>query len=212
MDILSLFFTALIVGFSGAATPGPLLTVTISEVVRRGFWAGPMLVLGHAVLELILLVGLTLGLSDFLVQDAVAGFVKLAGGAFLVWMGFDILRGSNNARLELMPQEVPVDSRARRNAFASGIFVSLSNPFWLMWWATIGLTYLAVALEHGKIGVASFYTGHVLSDLIWYSLIAWVVAAGRRFVSTNVYRGLLVVCGVFLVYLGMRFLYLGLCG
>jgi threonine/homoserine/homoserine lactone efflux protein len=210
LDILSLFLTALVVGFSGAATPGPLLTVTISEVVRRGFWAGPMLVLGHAILELTLLLGLTLGLSEFLVQDVVAGFVRLAGGAFLVWMGLDILRSRKKIRLELIPQGMPIDSG--RSILVSGILVSLSNPFWLIWWATIGLTYLTLALEHGRVGIAAFYMGHILADLIWYSLIAFIVAAGRRFVSANVYRGLLIVCGVFLIYIGVRFLYLGLSG
>jgi threonine/homoserine/homoserine lactone efflux protein len=208
LDLLSLFLTAMIVGFSGAATPGPLLTVAISEVVHRGFWAGPVLVLGHAALELALLIGLTLGLNDFLVQDAVAGFIKLAGGAFLVWMGFDILRSSNKIKLELEPQGAPVDFG--RSTFVSGVLVSLSNPFWLMWWATIGLTYLSIALEHDRIGVVFFYAGHILSDLIWYSFIALVVAAGSRFVSVNAYRGLLIVCGMFLMCLGTRFLYLGL--
>lgn len=169
-----------------------------------------MLVLGHAILELTLLLGLTLGLSEFLVQDVVAGFVRLAGGAFLVWMGLDILRSRKKIRLELIPQGMPIDSG--RSILVSGILVSLSNPFWLIWWATIGLTYLTLALEHGRVGIAAFYMGHILADLIWYSLIAFIVAAGRRFVSANVYRGLLIVCGVFLIYIGVRFLYLGLSG
>lgn len=207
MEILLLFLTALIVGFSGAATPGPLLTVTISHAVRHGFWAGPMLVLGHAALELTLLIGLTLGLSDFLLQDAVAAVVKIVGGVFLVWMGFDILRSSKEMTLELTPEDMSGSSR--RNVVLSGIFVSLSNPYWLIWWATIGLTYLTVALQHGLVGVASFYTGHILADVIWYTFIAFVVAAGRKYISTSVYRGLLVVCSLFLVYLGVKFLYLG---
>lgn len=207
MEILLLFLTALIVGFSGAATPGPLLTVTISHAVRHGFWAGPMLVLGHAALELTLLIGLTLGLSDFLLQDTVAAVVKIVGGVFLVWMGFDILRSSKEMTLELTPEDMSGSSR--RNVVLSGIFVSLSNPYWLIWWATIGLTYLTVALQHGLVGVASFYTGHILADVTWYTVIAFVVAAGRKYISTSVYRGLLVVCSLFLVYLGVKFLYLG---
>lgn len=205
MDISLLFFTSFLIAFSGAAMPGPLLTVTISQVVRRGFWAGPMLVLGHAVLELTLVISLMAGFSDFLLQDTVASIVKTAGGAFLLWMGYDILRSSSKIKLELESDGTP--SGPGKNIVLSGILVSLSNPYWLMWWATIGLASIVAAFEHGYLGMASFYTGHILADLIWYSFIALVVSAGRRFLSARVYKGLLVICGVFLLYLGLRFLY-----
>lgn len=45
--------------------PGPLLAITISEAARRGFWAGPQLVLGHGILELALIAALAAGLSKF---------------------------------------------------------------------------------------------------------------------------------------------------
>ena len=43
--------TSFIVALSGALMPGPLLTVTVGEAARRGFWAGPLIMVGHALLE-----------------------------------------------------------------------------------------------------------------------------------------------------------------
>ena len=61
--LVLLFITSMIVGVSGAATPGPLLIVNITETARRGFWAGPAVALGHSLLELVTVALLSLGLS-----------------------------------------------------------------------------------------------------------------------------------------------------
>jgi len=49
--------TSFIVALSGALMPGPLLTLTVGEAARRGFWAGPLIIVGHALLELALAYG-----------------------------------------------------------------------------------------------------------------------------------------------------------
>jgi threonine/homoserine/homoserine lactone efflux protein len=87
-----------------------------------------------------------------------------------------------------------------------GVFVSLSNPFWSIWWATIGLTYIVWATDLGVPGLASFFTGHILSDLVWYSLVAFAISSGRRLITARVYQGLILVCGLFLLALGVFFL------
>ena len=88
-----------------------------------------------------------------------------------------------------------------------GATVSILNPYWSLWWATIGLGYILWATDLGAVGVASFYTGHILSDIVWYSLVAFAIASGRRIMTPEVYRGLIVVCGLFLLVLGGFFLY-----
>ncbi|MDP2718929.1 MAG: LysE family transporter [Dehalococcoidia bacterium] len=78
---LSLIFTtSFVIALSGAMMPGPLLAVTISEVARRGFWAGPLLVLGHAILELSIVAALAFGLSRLVGSELISGIIFLAGG------------------------------------------------------------------------------------------------------------------------------------
>ena len=66
------------------------------------------------------------------------------------------------------------------------------------------------ALQLGAIGLASFYTGHILSDIAWYSLVAFLVASGRRFMGTGVYRGVMVLCGLSLWVIAGYFIYAGI--
>ncbi|MDY6911044.1 MAG: LysE family transporter, partial [Chloroflexota bacterium] len=91
----------------------------------------------------------------------------------------------------------------------SGIIGSMSNPYWFIWWATIGMTYLLWALKIGTAGVASFFTGHILADLTWYTLISFIVVSGKRIMNDLTYHWLLMVCGTMLVGLGSYFIISG---
>ncbi|WP_078060659.1 LysE family transporter [Desulfotomaculum copahuensis] len=324
MELAVIFSTAFVVGFSGAMMPGPLLTAAITESARRGFIAGPLLVLGHGILEGALVVALALGLAALLTAPAVAPVIAVVGGLFLLYMGWGMARDALAGRVSLaenmsggrsmtLPEEVdeplsgnlaggtgtvpvaaardggppaggtateaevvpaarlygsgrpPVSGMATSGAAVppggtgpdgastggmaadteavpagvyggggvaavmatgvpgpasvrrhglhpvlSGLLLSMSNPYWSLWWATVGLGYITLSLRQGTIGLVSFFSGHILSDLAWYCLVAAAVAGGRRFLSDRPYRGMLVVCGVFLLGLGGYFVYWGL--
>ena len=205
----AIFTTSLMVCFSGALMPGPLLTVTISQSAQRGFWQGPLLILGHAIAELVLVLALTAGLSRLLKRKAVAGLIGLLGGAFLLWMGLDIARSAwwGTVSLSLASAE---GSGAQVGPVVAGALVSVSNPHWVLWWATVGVSYVALALRQGPLGLGSFSVGHIVADLSWYSLVAFVITAGRSLLSQPVYRGILLICGFFLIALSIYFIYSGI--
>lgn len=202
--VFLIFATSFVVALTGAMMPGPLLALTIGAVARRGFWAGPWLVLGHGLVELALVAALAAGLSKFMGSDLVSGIVGLVGGIILVVMGFaTVKRGWG--RVTVPTADLPVIERDRMLVL-SGILGSVCNPYWLIWWATLGTTYLLWSLKLGTAGVASFFTGHILADLIWYALIAFIIASGRKVMSDTIYRGLLVVCGLAILALGGYFI------
>lgn len=206
--VLLIFGTSLIVGYSGALMPGPLLTITVSESVRRGFWVGPLLVVGHGIAEVLLLVLLALGLSRLLDFGWVKAGIAVAGGLVLLWMGYGIVRAVWRREVSLKVATAAVVPATNRHVF-TGALVSVSNPYWIIWWATVGASYVAWSLSAGPVGLVSFYTGHILSDLTWYALVAGVVAGGGRLLSDAVYRGVLGACGVFLLALGAYFVVSG---
>lgn len=65
-------------------------------------------------------------------------------------------------------------------------------------------------MARGTTGLMAFMSGHLLADFLWYSAVSGAVAGGRRFLKDSFYRGIIVVCGVFLVLLGIYFVYSGL--
>ena len=187
--------------------PGPLLAITISKVARRGFWAGPQLMLGHAILELALIAALAAGLSKFIDNELVMAVISLLGGAILLGMGSLALRKVwQKVKLPTAPSEI---GRGRTLVLA-GILVSLSNPYWLIWWITLGMAYLLWSLNLGIAGVVTFFTGHILADVAWYALVAFIIATGRKFMNDKVYRVILLVCGLALLALSVYFITSGI--
>lgn len=206
-NLPGIFVTSFLIGLSGALMPGPVLTVTISQVASKGFWAGPLIVLGHGILELFLVAGVALGLGRILTLGPVIGTIALLGGVFLVYMGIDLLR-----RFQGLSFSFQAKTEGRKildHPVTAGILTSLSNPYWTIWWVTIGLGYIALSRRLGFMGLASFFTGHILSDLIWYSIVALALTLGRRLITDRIYRGLVGLCGVFLVAFGLYFGYSG---
>ncbi|MFC2122643.1 LysE family transporter [Bacteroidota bacterium] len=203
-----IFITSFTVALSGALMPGPLLAITIGESVRSGFWAGPKIIMGHAILELAVVAALALGLSRFITSDLVSAIIGLAGGGILLAMGAIALKqGLGNAA---MPTAEAGKAGRNGRIILSGILGSMSNPYWFIWWVTLGTVYLIWALGLGIAGVASFFTGHILADLSWYALVAFIVATGRKIMNDKVYRRLLGLCGLGLLALGIYFIVSGI--
>ena len=205
MTLPGIFFSAFLIGFSGAMIPGPVLVYAITSSSKRGFWAGPLLVLGHGILEGLLLILLVLGFAKFLSHELFNGIISLAGAGMLAFMGIGTLREARTASLNL-ETDAKISSL---HPVPAGILTSISNPFWIIWWATIGLNFLSLSRAYGNLGILTFFSGHILSDLSWYSLISALVTFGRKWISDPIYRGILGACALALIGFGA---YFGLAG
>ncbi|HPL98112.1 MAG TPA: LysE family transporter [Smithellaceae bacterium] len=203
-SLAGIFVSSFVIALSGALMPGPLLTATISESSQRGFIAGPLLIAGHGLLELFLVTILILGLAPFFQLPAVFVVSAIAGSAILLWMAGGMLRSLPGLSLNVAPRQ----GRLNHPVF-SGIVMSVSNPYWIIWWATIGIGYILYSRQFGMWGLVFFFTGHILADLVWYSSVAAVVAGGRRFLTDRLYRGLIAICSVFLIAFAGYFAYAG---
>jgi len=202
--LLTIFASSFVIALSGALMPGPLLTATISESSRLGFRAGPLMIAGHAILELVLVIAVLLGLAPFFQEPAVFVATALLGAGILFWMAFGMFRS-----LRTLSLSWEGDQKRIRHPLISGLMMSLANPYWIIWWATIGLGYILYSQRFGLPGIASFFTGHILADLFWYSLVAAAVAGGRQFLTDRFYRRLIAVCAAFLVIFAGYFAYAG---
>jgi threonine/homoserine/homoserine lactone efflux protein len=212
MPLLALYGTFMLVTFSGALSPGPLTAVSLSEGVRAGRWAGTKLALGHGAIELPLVLAIAYGLGQFLQRPLVNGLVALFGAAVLLWMGYGLVTGVLRRQLSLdAATTAPAPAMLRYGHVPGGAALTVSNPYWSLWWASLGATYVArtAGLTEGLLPVTGLWFTHWLIDLGWLGGLSLLVASGRGLINDRVYRGVLLACGVFLIGFAFFFLWSG---
>jgi threonine/homoserine/homoserine lactone efflux protein len=205
LTLITILATSFVIALSGAAMPGPLMSVTISESARKGFVTGPLLILGHNLLELALVILLLFGLAPVLKQEWVFAAIAIIGGLMLGWMGIGMLQA-----IPSLSMRTDVQTKGGSHLVLTGMFVSISSPYWSLWWVTIGLGYVLYCAQYGALGIVFFFIGHCLGDLAWYSAISFAVGKGRRFMSDTHYRALIGTCAVFLLLLAGYFAWTGM--
>jgi threonine/homoserine/homoserine lactone efflux protein len=203
-----LFVFSFVVGFGAVITPGPISTAIVTESPRRGFITGPLVATGHVALEFVMVALLALGLSAGLRTPAVITTVSLMGGALLIWMGAGMVLGAARGRMRLPQPGLDVKALNNWQLLALGVGATLLNPFWYSWWLTVGATYLAYpqVQVYGLMGILAFYLGHIAGDYLWDCILSGVVGGGRKWITDRLYKWVIVVCGAYLVYLGVVFL------
>src|SRR4030042_2151611 len=208
--IYQIFIGSMIVAFSGALVPGPMLALVISSVAKKGFWTSFFIVVGHSLLELAVVICFFIGILKFLDNPLIAKIIGALGGIFLLYIGVDIIVSIFKKKFTIdfksaLKQETITGKSIIALVF-KGILISLMNPYWFIWWISIGAVFLFKSVKFSFAGVTSFYIGHISADFIWYLFIGFLVNTGRRFFNQKIYNGILIACSIFLFYLGIRFI------
>jgi len=180
--------------------PGPLLTAVIAETAKHGFKSGPFMILGHAILEALMVWLLIIGLAGFASNPAVIRFIAIIGSLVLLYFGLSMINS-----LPKLSLKTKRNSLKSSSLILMGITVSASNPYWSFWWLTIGLGLVLVAQKQGLLAVFIFFAGHILADLGWYSLVSWGISKGREFISDRIYRAIILVCAAALIGFSLYF-------
>src|SRR3972149_10962564 len=89
-----------LVSLSGVMMPGPVSAMAVTEGTRRGPVAGPLVTVGHAAAEAVMLGLLVLGMTRVLQHPPVIGAIGILGGAVLAWMGWGIAGAAWRNRLD----------------------------------------------------------------------------------------------------------------
>lgn len=210
-----IFSLSFLLALTGAMSPGPLLTYTIIKSVsarQRGYLMGLWIILGHALLEMAIILCLLLGFSVILKNIIVVRMIGIIGGIILLFFGISIIR---DVRMNKISADFSESSDMNRYSRLSdspvigGIMVSMSNPYWWVWWASIGLAFMAqYEISYGSwTKLIAFFLGHEAGDLIWYLLISTLSFFGLRKLNPKIYNGILAACGIFMILFG---LYLGI--
>jgi threonine/homoserine/homoserine lactone efflux protein len=213
--VLSLSF---VTSLSGALMPGPLFTYTIARTLgtrRRAWLTGARVIAGHAAIEVLLLCGLVLGVVEFLRAPLAAKIIGVAGAALLFFMGYSLIRetarGKGLVFADAAHGDSPPETVEARGGFISrlrppvaGILVTMGNPYWWVWWITIGAAFLVrfdISFRAWPLLLA-FFVGHELGDLGWYLAVSTVLSLGRKTLPRALITGLLGACGVVIIGFG----------
>lgn len=200
MDGLSepLLFLGLVafISLSGALMPGPVFATAVAKGYQDKH-AGAKIAAGHAVIEIPLVVAIFLGFETVLKDDAVFAAIGLVGGAFLLYMGLSMVR----TRIE---DDHVQGSRLR--PFTAGVALTAANPYFLLWWATVGASLVGTAIGYGLIILPLLVMVHLACDLGWLEFVSFSVNRSRKFLTGRRYRMLFIACGLLLIAFAAYFM------
>jgi len=184
-------------------TPGQDTALTIRNTLTGGRRSGIATAGGVAAGQAVWTVAASAGIVALLTaSEPVFRALKLAGAAYLVYLGVQSLRAAITRR----PHEHPVRSVAPLSpgrALRQGILSNLGNPKMAVFFASL----LPQFAPEGSASFAAFLAlGFLFCGMTfaWLSLYAAAISRLGRLLTTSVRRALDAVTGLVLVSLGLR--------
>jgi len=184
------------ISLTGAMMPGPLT----AAVIAKGYGdrnAGAWVAVGHGIIELPLIAAIYVGFGHFFSSPQVVSVIGIVGGLMLFYLGFQMFRTAGRA-----PGEV---SGLPRNPIIAGIMTTGANPYFFIWWATLGMALIVGAAEFGLIGILLFALVHWCCDLAWDQFLSWVTFKSRHWWTQKVQRVVFSICALILIGFGVWF-------
>lgn len=189
--------------------PGPTVLFVIGRSLALGRVGGLLSVLGNAIGALVIAIAVALGVG-VLVESSVVAFtvIKIAGSAYLVYLGIQAIRHRNDASKEVDVAEV---SRSRQRLVWEGFVVGITNPKTLVFLIAVLPQFVdynagSIPLQLGLLG-ALFVIFALISDGAWALLAGtardWFAASPRRLAVLSAIGGaLIIVIGVAMLFVG----------
>ena len=205
MDLPGFIATVIIVTASGALAPGPLFFGLLMHGSKEGARGGFSAAVGHTIVELPLVLALALGLLAAASQPMIKSGIGFVGGAGLI--GFGLFQVYSTVRSKPDRVEIPKAKGLPRSSLVLGLALTGLNPYFILWWLTIGSIMIVQALAFAAIlGVLIMYISHVWMDYVFLTAIAHLGKKGQAIVGSRYYKFALIAFGFILVYYGATFL------
>jgi threonine/homoserine/homoserine lactone efflux protein len=205
MDVLSFIITVIVVTASGALAPGPLFFGLLMHGSKEGARAGFSCAVGHMLVEFPLVLALSLGLLASASQPTIKYAIGLVGGFGLI--GFGAVQIYDTIRSKPEFGNAPKDGRVPRNSLVLGLALTGLNPYFILWWLTVGSVIIVQALAFAAMaGILIMYAAHVWMDYAYLTLIAHLGKRGRTIIGSRYYKLLLIAFGIILICFGTTFI------
>jgi threonine/homoserine/homoserine lactone efflux protein len=154
--------------------PGPSVLFVVARALASGRRVAVLTVVGNALGEYVQVIAVAFGVGA-VAEHSVAAFttLKLAGGAYLIYLGVRTFRERKSLAAALA---APVPSRSDRRAFLEGATVGVTNPKTVVFLAAILPQFVSQAQGHVPIQI--LVLGAVFAVIAIVSDTAWAIAAG----------------------------------
>ncbi len=199
MELISFLGSVFIISFTGAMQPGPVTATAITMGSRRK-WAGVLLAIGHGIVEFPLMILMMIGLGIIFKSDIAQIIIGFVGGVVLMVMA---IQAFNNSRTSTYTQSTNCSDKP----ILTGIVLSVSNPYFFIWWSTVGLALATEAKGFGIWAFAIFAVVHWTVDLIWVTALSWTSFHGSVLLGPKALRIALIICAAALLVFGLFFIY-----
>jgi threonine/homoserine/homoserine lactone efflux protein len=215
MNILEFAGEVILLSTSGVLSPGPLFLTNLIYGSRHGSHAGIKIAYGHTIVELPLIIILALGLSNFsylhLTSKENLKIIGLIGGVSITL--FSLIQVRSITKRNAVESADTVSNKnyffkinSKRNGpIILGIIFSALNPFFLIWWSTIGLKLISdsIFLFGVVLGILCTFFFHIWMDYAWLMVTSYMISKGILILKTKFYYVLLLVLSIVLALYGL---------
>ena len=203
------------VAFIVVITPGPDMVLVTTHALSKGKSSARVAAFGICAGILVHATAAVIGLSAMLATSSVAfAIVKVAGAAFLIWVGVRTIWNARRAAVE-RAVEPATGTTAPTPIGASSVRLG-SSPFWQGFWSNVlnpkvALMFLSLLPQFVDPDEAALMQTFVLSGtflamgLVWLLTYAALVSRAAGFLRRDhIRRRIELVSGAVLVALGLR--------
>lgn len=203
LELLWIASSSFLAALSGAIVPGPVFALVLSESLKNGKIAGPLIILGHFLTEGAIILMVFMGLQQVLGFEEVRIVISYIGGTILILMGLKLIFDAFRMKIEDVSGINNITAYKRtplHKLVFLGLLTSCSNPYFFLWWLATGLPIVINSISMaGALGFIFFIVGHASADLFWFSFVSYSVYEGRRVLNEKVFRIILLVSSAFLI-------------
>jgi len=207
MALVEMGIQIILVSMSGVISPGPLLFANLALSKYGGFWSGIKIAIGHTIIELPLIFLLSLPFTVFSPVNITTSIIKIISfiaGIFLIAFGtlyvVRLIRSNEVINSSIKSSRI-------ENPYLAGIMFTGLNPFFIIWWTTIGVKLItdAISLLGQPTGIAFLFVVHIWMDYAWLGLSSYLASRGFNIIRSDYHRYITILLTVPLFYYGIKF-------
>ena len=199
-NILEFALIVIIISASGVMSPGPLFAANITHGLKNGTKAGIKIAIGHSLVEFPLVILLGIGILSMEVFPEFRTIISILGAITLFVFAFLQIK-------TILNKNKKISTKLKQGPIITGILLSGLNPFFIIWWLTIGLKLISDAMAIWAFaGILIVFVLHIWMDFVWLGATAFLISKSKKIISNTNYKIIVLVLSAILIYFGITFL------